>query len=178
MMSPSRSRLTLLYFGLSGTLTLTSSLGYGRHRHRRWQRHNTSTYQKTLIIIPMLIQYGYDYWCLLVCCCIVALSVLLNPSKPAEDSTSYRPVSFLCPAIEILERLIHRGIKLQRCQQGCPSPFCTHQCSQLPPNCTCVLFPLLVSFVSGCTDFVSCFFLHHATAHTMTMMMNYYYLSR
>ena len=46
------------------------------------------------------------------------------------------------------------------------------------PNCTCVLFPLLVSFFSGCTDFVSCFFLHHATAHTMTMMMmNYNYLS-
>ena len=47
------------------------------------------------------------------------------------------------------------------------------------PNCTCALFPLLVSFVSECTDFVSCFFLHHATAHTMTMMMmNYNYLSR
>ena len=45
------------------------------------------------------------------------------------------------------------------------------------PNCTCVLFPLLVSFVSGFTDFVSCFFLHNATAHTMTMMMmNYNYL--
>ena len=60
-------------------------------------------------------------------------------------------------------------------------PFCTHQCSQLPQivHVYSKLFPLLVSFVSGCTDFVSCSFLHHATAHTMTLiMMNYNYLSR
>ena len=31
---------------------------------------------------------------------------LLKPGKPAEDSTSYRPVSLLCPAIKILERLM------------------------------------------------------------------------
>ena len=31
---------------------------------------------------------------------------LLKPKKPAEESTSYRPVSLLCPAIKILERLI------------------------------------------------------------------------
>ena len=31
---------------------------------------------------------------------------LLKPKKPAEDSTSYRPVSLLCPAVKILERLI------------------------------------------------------------------------
>ena len=31
---------------------------------------------------------------------------LLKPSKPSDDSTSYRPVSLLCPAIKILERLI------------------------------------------------------------------------
>ena len=31
---------------------------------------------------------------------------LLKPKKPAEESTSYRPVSLLCPAIKILERLV------------------------------------------------------------------------
>ena len=31
---------------------------------------------------------------------------LLKPKKPAEDSSSYRPVSLLCPAIKVLERLI------------------------------------------------------------------------
>ena len=31
---------------------------------------------------------------------------LLKPKKPADESTSYRPVSLLCPAIKILERLI------------------------------------------------------------------------
>ena len=31
---------------------------------------------------------------------------LLKPGKPSEVSTSYRPVSLLCPAIKILERLI------------------------------------------------------------------------
>ena len=73
---------------------------------------------------------------------------------------------------------MHRGKKLQRCQQGRPSPFVPINVT-VTPNCTCVLFPLLVFFVSGRTDFVSYFFLHHATAHTMTMMMmNYNYLSR
>ena len=31
---------------------------------------------------------------------------LLKPGKPANDSNSYRPVSLLCPAIKIMERLI------------------------------------------------------------------------
>ena len=31
---------------------------------------------------------------------------LLKPKKPPEVSTSYRPVSLLCPAIKILERLL------------------------------------------------------------------------
>ena len=31
---------------------------------------------------------------------------LLKPGKPAEESSSYRPVSLLCPAIKILERII------------------------------------------------------------------------
>ena len=31
---------------------------------------------------------------------------LLKPGKPAEESTSYRPVSLLCPAIKILERIL------------------------------------------------------------------------
>ena len=31
---------------------------------------------------------------------------LLKPGKPANDSKSYRPVSLLCPAIKILERLL------------------------------------------------------------------------
>ena len=31
---------------------------------------------------------------------------LLKPQKPADDSGSYRPVSLLCPAIKILERLL------------------------------------------------------------------------
>ena len=31
---------------------------------------------------------------------------LLKPGKPSDDSTSYRPVSLLCPSIKILERLI------------------------------------------------------------------------
>ena len=35
-----------------------------------------------------------------------AIIPLLKPKKPAEESTSYRPVSLLCPAIKILERLI------------------------------------------------------------------------
>ena len=30
----------------------------------------------------------------------------VKPKKPAEDSTSYRPVSLLCPAVKILEQLI------------------------------------------------------------------------
>ena len=31
---------------------------------------------------------------------------LLKPKKPSDESSSYRPVSLLCPAIKILERLI------------------------------------------------------------------------
>ena len=31
---------------------------------------------------------------------------LLKPKKPADDSSSYRPVSLLCPGIKILERLL------------------------------------------------------------------------
>ena len=31
---------------------------------------------------------------------------LLKPKKPADESNSYRPVSLLCPAIKVLERLI------------------------------------------------------------------------
>ena len=31
---------------------------------------------------------------------------LLKPGKPAEESTSYRPVSLLCPAIKIMERVL------------------------------------------------------------------------
>ena len=31
---------------------------------------------------------------------------LLKPGKPADESNSFRPVSLLCPAIKILERLI------------------------------------------------------------------------
>ena len=31
---------------------------------------------------------------------------LLKPGKPAEESTSYRPVSLLCPSIKILERVL------------------------------------------------------------------------
>ena len=31
---------------------------------------------------------------------------LLKPKKPADESTSYRPVSLLCPGIKVLERLI------------------------------------------------------------------------
>ena len=36
---------------------------------------------------------------------------LLKPNKPAEDSGSYRPVSLLCPAIKVLERVILPTLK-------------------------------------------------------------------
>ena len=77
------------------------------------------------------------------------------------------------------------SIEEKRCQQGRPSPFAPINVHSYPKLYMCtkryvhVLFHLLVSFVSGCTDCVSCFFLHHATAHTMIMMMmNYNYLFR
>ena len=31
---------------------------------------------------------------------------LLKPNKPAQESSSYRPVSLLCPAVKILERVL------------------------------------------------------------------------
>ena len=31
---------------------------------------------------------------------------LLKPNKPAEESSSYRPVSLLCPGIKLMERLL------------------------------------------------------------------------
>ena len=71
------------------------------------------------------------------------------------------------------ETLTHRGD--ERCQQGHPSPFVPINVHSYPKLYMCTL---LVSFVLGCTDFVPCFFLHHANAPTMTMMMtNYNYLS-
>ena len=73
----------------------------------------------------------------------------------------------------------NRGKRLPRYVSKVVLPLLYPSMFTVTPKCTCVLFPLLVSFDPGCTDFVFCFFLHHATAHTMTMMMmNYNYLSR
>ena len=46
---------------------------------------------------------------------------LLKPAKPAEESTSYRPVSLLCPGVKILERLL-----LPTLQEHLPIPDFQH----------------------------------------------------
>ena len=46
---------------------------------------------------------------------------LLKPNKPAEESTSFRPVSLLCPPIKVLERLI-----LPDLQEHLPVPEFQH----------------------------------------------------
>ena len=46
---------------------------------------------------------------------------LLKTAKPAEESTSYRPVSLLCPAIKILERLLFPTL-----QENLPIPNFQH----------------------------------------------------
>ena len=46
---------------------------------------------------------------------------LLKPGKPADESGSYRPVSLLCPAIKILERLV-----LPTLQEHLPIPTFQH----------------------------------------------------
>ena len=46
---------------------------------------------------------------------------LLKPGKPSNDSNSYRPVSLLCPAIKIFERLL-----LPSLQQSLPIPDFQH----------------------------------------------------
>ena len=47
---------------------------------------------------------------------------LLKPGKPAEDSTSYRPVSLLCPATKVLEQHIlptlNQNLKIPDFQHG------------------------------------------------------------
>jgi hypothetical protein len=68
---------------------------------------------------------------------------ILKPGKPANQGTSYRPISFLCPAIKVLERLLLPS--LTSSLQASPSQhgFCPDR------SIITALLPLVVQILEG-----------------------------
>jgi hypothetical protein len=68
---------------------------------------------------------------------------ILKPGKPAGVGSSYRPISLLCPAIKVLERLLLPSITSSLQASPYQHGFCPNR------SCTTALLPLVAKISEG-----------------------------